>query len=63
MNSVVDFFRASWDEVIHNVTWPKISDLQASTTLVLIGSLIFAAVVGLMDFVFENILNQLYQLF
>jgi preprotein translocase subunit SecE len=63
MNSVVDFFRASWDEVIHNVTWPKISDLQSSTTLVLIGSLIFAAVVGLMDFVFENILNQVYQLF
>ena len=41
----------------------KMSDLQSSTTLVLVGSLIFAAVVGLMDFVFENALNLLYQSF
>lgn len=63
MNKVVEFFSASWDEVRHNVTWPKLNDLQSSTTLVLIGSLIFAAVVGLMDFVFENALNLIYQSF
>jgi len=63
MNKVVEFFKASWDEVRFNVTWPKVSDLQSSTTLVLVGSLIFAAVVGLMDFVFENALNLLYQSF
>lgn len=63
MNKVVEFFSASWDEVKHNVTWPKLGELQASTTLVLIGSLVFAAVVGLMDFVFENALNFLYQSF
>ena len=63
MNKVVEFFSASWDEVRHTVTWPKLNDLQSSTTLVLIGSLIFAAVVGLMDFVFENALNLIYQSF
>ncbi len=63
MNKVVAFFRNSWDEVKHNVTWPKLSDLQSSTTLVLIGSLIFALVVGLMDYAFENALNLLYQSF
>ncbi|TAE39302.1 MAG: preprotein translocase subunit SecE [Runella slithyformis] len=63
MNKVIEFFSASWEEVRFNVTWPKVSDLQSSTTLVLVGSLIFAAVVGLMDFVFENALNLLYQSF
>ncbi len=63
MNSIVEFFKASWDEVRHNVTWPKLNDLQSSTTLVLLGSLIFAAVVGLMDFLFENALNFIYQSF
>jgi preprotein translocase subunit SecE len=63
MNNVLNFFSASWDEVKHNVTWPKLSDLQASASLVLVGSLIFAAVVGAMDLVFENALNFLYQSF
>ena len=63
MNSIVEFVKASWDEVRHNVTWPKLNDLQSSTTLVLLGSLIFAAVVGLMDFLFENALNFIYQSF
>ncbi|MEZ4900412.1 MAG: preprotein translocase subunit SecE [Spirosomataceae bacterium] len=63
MNSFIEFVKASWDEVRHNVTWPKSKELQSSTTLVLIGSLIFAAVVGLIDLVFENALSFLYQSF
>jgi len=63
MNSFVEFVKASWDEVRHNVTWPQLNDLQSSTTLVLLGSLIFAAVVGLIDFLFENALNFVYQSF
>ena len=63
MNKVVEFFKNSLDEVKHNVTWPKLSELQTSTTLVLIGSIIFALVVGLMDYAFENGLNLLYQSF
>ena len=63
MNNIIDFLKASWDEVQHSVTWPTFGSLQSSTTLVLVGSLIFAFVVGIMDYVFENALNLLYSSF
>ncbi|CCH56812.1 preprotein translocase, SecE subunit [Fibrisoma limi BUZ 3] len=63
MDKFISFLKYSWEEVQHNVTWPKFSDLQASSTLVLVASLIFALLVGLIDFVFENGLNAFYQSF
>ncbi|MBO0930747.1 preprotein translocase subunit SecE [Fibrella aquatilis] len=63
MEKVTTFLKHSWEEVQHNVTWPKFSDLQASSSLVLIASLIFALLVGLIDYVFENALNFFYRSF
>ncbi len=63
MDKFTAFLKASWEEVQQNVTWPKFGDLQASSTLVLVASLIFALLVGLIDFVFENGLNLFYQSF
>ncbi|ARK09515.1 preprotein translocase subunit SecE [Fibrivirga algicola] len=63
MEKVTTFLKHSWEEVQHNVTWPKFSDLQASSSLVLIASLIFALMVGLIDYLFENGLNLFYQSF
>ncbi len=63
MEKVTTFLKHSWEEVQHNVTWPKYSDLQASSSLVLVASLIFALLVGLIDYVFENGLNLFYQSF
>ncbi|MFA7471789.1 MAG: preprotein translocase subunit SecE [Spirosomataceae bacterium] len=63
MDKVVSFLKASWVEFTQHVTWPSYKELQANTTLVLIGSLIFALVVGLMDLAFENGLNLFYRSF
>ncbi len=63
MDKFISFLKASWEEVQHNVTWPKFSDLQSSSTLVLLASLIFAIMVGLIDLAFENGLNAFYQSF
>ena len=63
MEKVTSFLKHSWEEVQHNVTWPKFSDLQASSSLVLIASLIFALLVGMIDYVFENALNFFYRSF
>lgn len=63
MDKVTSFLKLSWEEVQHNVTWPKFSELQGSSTLVLVASLIFALMVGLVDYVFENALNLFYQSF
>ncbi|MBC7407713.1 MAG: preprotein translocase subunit SecE [Arcicella sp.] len=63
MNKIKNLFGDSWTEVTENVTWPKFSELQSSSTLVLVASLIFAMVVGLVDFVFKSGLELFYQSF
>jgi preprotein translocase subunit SecE len=63
MEKLISFFKASWEEITVNVTWPPFNELQSNTTLVLVGSLIFAFVVGVIDFAFENALNLFYQSF
>lgn len=63
MDKLKDFFKASYDEVTKEVTWPAWSELQSSATLVLVASLIFALVVGVIDFGIDNALKLLYQSF
>ncbi|MFM1913963.1 MAG: hypothetical protein RIR51_1816 [Bacteroidota bacterium] len=60
MNKLIEFCKESWVEVTTNVTWPKLTDLQSSSVLVLIASLIFAILVGLVDLVFKSGLNLFY---
>jgi preprotein translocase subunit SecE len=60
---MIDLIKASWTEVTENVTWPKFADLQASSTLVLVASLIFALLVGVIDFVFKTGLDLFYKSF
>jgi len=63
MNKVVELFKASYDEVTKNITWPKFSELQNSSWLVLIASLIFALLVGAIDLVFKTASNAWYSSF
>lgn len=63
MEKLKNFFNESWHEVTKEVTWPKYSELQASATLVLIASIIFALVVGAIDFSIDNALRVLYKSF
>jgi len=60
MSKLIEFFKESYDEMVHKVTWSKYSDLQNSSMLVLVASLIFALFIGLIDFGFENLLNWYY---
>lgn len=58
--NIGQFVSESWNEVKNEVTWPKWSELQSSATLVLVASLIFALVVGALDFVISRGLDFLY---
>ena len=60
---VVTYFKESYDELMHKVSWPTWSELQGSAIVVSIASLIIAAVVFVMDETFRNILLQFYKLF
>ena len=63
MQKLVEFFKESYEEMVHKVTWSKYSDLQSSSVLVLVASLIFALLIGLIDLVFENSMSWFYNAF
>ena len=44
------------------VTWPTREDLKASTTVVLLFLFILAFTVGVLDFVFLNVVNIMFRL-
>ncbi len=52
----------SYDEMRHKVSWPKLSELQSSSVLVLVASLIFALVIGIIDLGFDKIMDWFYSL-
>lgn len=57
------FLKESKTEMVENVTWSTYSELQESSVLVLVASLIFALLIGLMDFVFRSGLDKYYESF
>ncbi|MGR3810838.1 preprotein translocase subunit SecE [Jiulongibacter sp. NS-SX5] len=63
MDKLRTFIKESWHEITKEVTWPKFSELQSSATLVLVASVIFALVVGAIDFLIDNGLKLLYSSF
>ncbi|MCB0617341.1 MAG: preprotein translocase subunit SecE [Saprospiraceae bacterium] len=52
----------SYNELLHKVTWPTWSNLQSSTVVVLVASLILAMIIFLMDLVSKSSLNFIYNL-
>jgi len=62
-SKVTAYFRESYDELMHKVSWPSWSELQSSAIVVSVASLIIALVVFMMDETFKTILVQFYKLF
>jgi preprotein translocase subunit SecE len=63
MSNVKDYISSTVEEMKERVSWPTYKELQNSSVLVLIGSLMFALVVGAMDFVFDSTLTWFYNQF
>ena len=62
MNKLIAYIKDSYAEMRDHVTWPKVEELQKNTVLVLVASVIFALVIGLMDVAFEQVMTFLYTL-
>jgi len=56
------YFRESYTELVHKVTWPTWGELQNSAALVMVAALIFAVIVALMDLGFSRIMEFIYSL-
>jgi preprotein translocase subunit SecE len=56
------YFKESYNELMHKVTWPTWRELQSSATLVLVTSVILAVVIWAMDFIFDKAMGLVYGL-
>lgn len=57
------YIKDSFDELMHKVSWPTWSELQSSSIVVAIATIIIALMIYAMDSVFSNILNLYYSFF
>jgi preprotein translocase subunit SecE len=63
MSKVTAYINDTIEEMRYKVSWPTYSELQKSSILVLVGSVVFAVVVGAMDFVYDKSLTWFYSQF
>lgn len=64
MNKLVAYVKESYFELANKVSWPTMKELQSSTIVVMVASLIIALVIAGMDMVSNLVLNRgFYDLF
>lgn len=63
MNKIKEYLRLSTDELVNKVSWPTWEDLQESTIIVMIASLLIALVIYVIDIVSSGTLGFFYQIF
>ncbi|HVO38099.1 MAG TPA: preprotein translocase subunit SecE [Spirochaetia bacterium] len=59
MRRIILFFQESFAE-LKKVTWPSRDEAQASTRVVLVSTLIIAAILGLVDFVLFKLVDWVF---
>ena len=57
---IVNYFKDSYNELVHKVSWPTRAELSNSAVVVLFASIIIALVVFAVDFVFEHAMRFVY---
>jgi len=63
MNKVSNYIKESYHELVEKVTWPTGTQLQQSTAIVLVATLVIMLMVSLMDFAGSEVLKLIYSLF
>lgn len=62
METIKLYIKESYNELVHKVTWPSWQDLQSSTVLVIIGTLILALILFVMDLFSKGVTDFIYEL-
>ena len=63
MNKVSNYVKESYHELVDKVTWPTWLQLQQSTVIVLVATILITAMVWVMDFASNGLLKFIYSLF
>ncbi|MBV8253822.1 MAG: preprotein translocase subunit SecE [Chitinophaga sp.] len=62
MNKVTTYFRESYKELLEKVSWPTWTQLQQSTVIVLVATILITAIVWVMDIAAQSGLKFIYSL-
>ena len=63
MSKMISYLKEAFSELLNKVTWPSWADLQNSSIVVAIATLIIALVIYLLDTTFSNVLDLYYSFF
>jgi preprotein translocase subunit SecE len=63
MNKISTYFRESYKELLEKVSWPTWNELQQSTVIVLVATLLITVIVWIMDLISSSILHLVYSFF
>ena len=63
MNKIGVYLTESYKELMEKVTWPTWLQLQQSTIIVLIATILITAIVFVMDLATKGLLDFIYKLF
>jgi preprotein translocase subunit SecE len=61
MNKITTYFKDSYKELTEKVSWPTWTQLQQSTMIVLVATLVITGLVWLMDFAAGGALSFIYE--
>jgi preprotein translocase subunit SecE len=59
---ITKYISDAYNELVFKVTWPTWGELQNSSIVVMIASLIIALIIFAMDFSFEKIMGLVYSM-
>ena len=63
MNKITTYLKEAYRELVEKVTWPTWMQLQQSTIIVLVATLLITVIVWVMDLVAQSALHFIYSLF
>lgn len=63
MTKIRNYLRESYHELVHKVSWPTWEELQSSTMIVLLSTVIVTIIVWLMDLSASKVLEFYYNMF
>ncbi|MBK6621777.1 MAG: preprotein translocase subunit SecE [Saprospirales bacterium] len=62
MESLKLYIKESYNELVNKVTWPTWANLQGSTIVVIVASLLLSLIIFLMDSISNGMLSFIYKL-
>ena len=60
MKKVINYIKESYNELVYKVSWPTRTELSSSAVVVMCASLIIAAIVFVVDAIFEAGMSFVY---